>query len=495
MLSKPEFLEKKKKEREQSALAQMPFGKLQPQAIEFESAIIGACMLDKDAINNISSLKPIHFYKEDHAKIFQAIIDLRQKSLPIDLLTVTEELRSKGTLEAVGGPFMVIEHTNRVASAANIEYHSRIVMQKFILRRFIALSAVSINNAYDDTIDCFHLIENFYSELYNLTNGVEEGSYSTAKELAPKIIENAKEKYANKSKLSGDRFTKIWELDALISGVEKGDVIGIAGSPSSGKSSIVNAILEYYSENDEPVLMWSGEMTKIKSATRLLAAMTNIGTRKIQQGKFLDSEQESSEVMSGLEKMSENVYFQSDQKDIKAIISDVKKFKRKGVKLFIYDRSELLENDYSNDKDLTAYGNILKRMRILAAQEQVAFIVLIQTTAELAKNDGVPSMDNVYGKIAVTSSFNKIIGIINPYSLQMQDFPLRYSDIHNNASPKGHIMINVVKSNDGDDLNKPILLKMEQSTNTIRSIQEPMDDFYSAINERTNDDGLQDIPF
>ena len=135
------------------------YGKLPPQAIDLEEAVLGALMLDKEALTDvIDILKKDSFYKEDHQMIYEAILDLFQKSEPIDILTVTQELKKRGELEIIGGPFYIAQLTNRVASSANVEFHARIISQKHIQRELIKISSDTIKKAYDETIDVFDLL-------------------------------------------------------------------------------------------------------------------------------------------------------------------------------------------------------------------------------------------------------------------------------------------------------------------------------------------------
>src|SRR6201995_4280448 len=135
-------------------------GKFPPQATDLEEAVLGALMLEKDALSSvIDILKPEVFYKDNHQKIFFAIRHLFEKTSPVDILTVTAQLRQQGELEMIGGAYYITELTNRVASAANIEYHARIIIQKFIQRELIRISTDTINNAYDDTSDVLDLLD------------------------------------------------------------------------------------------------------------------------------------------------------------------------------------------------------------------------------------------------------------------------------------------------------------------------------------------------
>jgi len=151
-------------------LSGVVYGKVQPQAPALEKAVLGALMLDKDAVAVvIDILKANSFYVEAHQQIYKAICTLFEKSLPIDLLTVAEELKKMGMIELIGGPYYLVELTNRVASAANVEYHARIISQKFIQRELIRVSTETIRDAYEDTTDVFDLLDTAEQNLFSIT--------------------------------------------------------------------------------------------------------------------------------------------------------------------------------------------------------------------------------------------------------------------------------------------------------------------------------------
>ncbi len=142
-------------------------GKIQPQAIDLEEAVLGAMMLEKHKLSEvIEIIKPEVFYKEEHQRIFAAIQRLFGQVKPVDILTVTEELRQKGELDLVGGPYYIATLTNRVVSSANIEWHARILIQKFIQRELIRISSDIIHDAYEDTTDVFDLLDKAEGNLF-----------------------------------------------------------------------------------------------------------------------------------------------------------------------------------------------------------------------------------------------------------------------------------------------------------------------------------------
>ena len=147
-------------------------GKLPPQAPELEQAVLGALMLERNAVNEaIDILQPESFYVEAHKKIFDAILGLFRNDQPIDILTVTEELKRRAELDIVGGPFYISQLTNKVASSANVQYHARIISQKHILRELIRISSEMTRDAFDDTSDVFDLLDKTENGLYKITSG------------------------------------------------------------------------------------------------------------------------------------------------------------------------------------------------------------------------------------------------------------------------------------------------------------------------------------
>lgn len=229
-------------------------GKVQPQAINLEEAVLGALMLDKDAVALIIDiLRPASFYKDAHQHIYKAICTLFEKSHPIDLLTVTEELKKMGKLEIVGGPYQLVELTNRVASSANIEFHARIIAQKFIQRELIRTSTETIKSAYEDTIDVFDLLDSAEQNLFNITEqNLSRGSLgmSTLVNMAVKQLE---EMSGKEEGLTGVP-TGFVNLDKLTSGWQPSDLIIIAARPGMGKCLAKGT----------KVLMYDGQLKKVE---------------------------------------------------------------------------------------------------------------------------------------------------------------------------------------------------------------------------------------
>ncbi|MEM1328292.1 MAG: replicative DNA helicase [Bacteroidota bacterium] len=216
-------------------LGHFVYGKLPPQATKLEEAILGAIMLDKNALPVVLDiLQPSSFYKPAHQKIYKVMMALFEKTQPIDMLTVEEGLRKDGEIESVGGAYYLAELTSRVASAANIEYHARIVAQKHIQRELIRVSTETIKNAYEDGMDVFDLLDTTERGLFDITQNNLSRSYESMNSLAAKVMKSLEELQNREDGLTGVP-TGFSEVDRLTSGLQKSDLIIIAARPGMGK--------------------------------------------------------------------------------------------------------------------------------------------------------------------------------------------------------------------------------------------------------------------
>jgi replicative DNA helicase len=216
-------------------LGHFVYGKLPPQATKLEEAILGAIMLDKNALPIVLDiLQPTSFYKPSHQKIFRVMMSLFEKTQPIDMLTVEESLRKAGEIESVGGAYYLAELTSRVASAANIEFHARIVAQKHIQRELIRVSTETIKNAYEDGMDVFDLLDTTEKGLFDITQNNLSRSYESMNSLAAKVMKSLEELQNKEDGLTGVP-TGFSEVDRLTSGLQKSDLIIIAARPGMGK--------------------------------------------------------------------------------------------------------------------------------------------------------------------------------------------------------------------------------------------------------------------
>ena len=265
-------------------------GKLPPQAIELEEAVLGAMLIDKKGVDEvIDLLEPEAFYKSSHKNIFESIFRLFQNSQPIDLLTVSADLRKNGKLESIGGDYYLVHLTQKVASSAHIEFHARIILQKYIQRSLIRISNEIIESSYKESIDVFDLLDEAESKLYDIAQGNIKKSSYTAQNLVM-LAKKKIEEIANKDGLSGiaSGFEK---LDLLTSGWQPSDLIIIAARPGMGKTALTLSMARNMAVTKQtPVAFFSLEMSSVQLITRLISSETGLSSEKLRTGKLADHE-------------------------------------------------------------------------------------------------------------------------------------------------------------------------------------------------------------
>jgi replicative DNA helicase len=273
-------------------IAALPdFGKVPPQAIDMEEAVLGAIMLEKEAaITILDILKPESFYKDSHRKIFKAISDLSSREFPVDLYTVTEELRAHNELESVGGPVYLTQLTSKVVSAANVDYHARIVAQKYIQRELIRVSTEIQTRSFDDTWDVTELLDYSENELFQIAEGNIKREVSPINIVIKEAIKEIEAAGKREDALVGtpSGFTK---LDRLTSGWQKSELIIIAARPSMGKTALALSMARNMAiDHGKNVAIFSCEMSSIQLANRLIIAETDIAGDKIRNGRLSEEE-------------------------------------------------------------------------------------------------------------------------------------------------------------------------------------------------------------
>jgi len=261
-------------------------GKIPPQAVDLEEAVLGAMMIDKKGVDDVIDI--IHsdaFYKPAHQFIYEAIFKLFENSEPIDLLTVSNQLRKDEKLEAVGGDFYLINLSQKVSSAAHIEFHARIILQKFIQRRLITISSEIITNSYDETVDVFDLLDEAETKLFDITQGNLKKSSETSQNLVTQALKKIEE-ISNTEGMSGvaSGFSK---LDGLTSGWQPSDLVIIAARPGMGKTAFVMSMAKNMAiDFNLPVAIFSLEMSSVQLITRMISSETGISSEKLRKGNL-----------------------------------------------------------------------------------------------------------------------------------------------------------------------------------------------------------------
>lgn len=366
-------------------------GKIPPQAIDLEQVVLGAMMIDKKGIDEvIDMLSPEVFYKDAHHYIFDAIRTLFEDGLPIDLLTVSEQLRKMNKLEQAGSEYYLIQLTQKVSTSAHIEFHARIIQQKFIQRSLIKISNEIIEDAYDETTDVFDLLDTAESKLYEVTQGNIKRSSETAQNL---VIQAKKkiEEISNKEGLSGipSGFDK---LDKLTSGWQPSDLIIVAARPGMGKTALTLSMARNIAVGQGiPVAFFSLEMASVQLITRLISSETGLSSEKLRTGKLAKHEWEQLNVkVKNLEKAP---LFIDDTPSLS--IFDLRAKARRlssqhGIKLIVIDYLQLMTagGGQKNGNREQEISMISRNLKALAKELSVPVIALSQLSRAVETRGG-----------------------------------------------------------------------------------------------------------
>ncbi len=274
-------------------------GNKPPQAVELEEAVLGALMLDLNALNTaIEMLHEEYFYKPEHRVIFRAIFKLFEMNQPVDMMTVTEQLRKDGNLEAAGGAWHISELTSHVVSSAHIEYYARVLSEKFISRELIRISTQTITDAYDETTDVVDLLDKTEGQLMDINDKNFKTDFHELGDLvhaATNQIEEAKKSNESDSKYVGvpSGFT---ELDRITAGFHPGTLIILAARPAMGKTAFALSMARNMAVDfNKPVAFFSLEMTGVELAMRLISGEAEIPGDKLKRGELEGWEQQQLE--------------------------------------------------------------------------------------------------------------------------------------------------------------------------------------------------------
>ena len=366
-------------------------GRLQPQARELEEAVLGALMLEKDAYSIVSEiLKPECFYEKAHEKIYAAIVDLALSQRPVDMLTVTEQLKKRGELEDVGGPFYISQLTSKVASSAHIEYHARIIAQKYLARELISFTAMIQGKAFDETLDVEDLMQEAEGKLFEISQRNVKKDVTQINPVIKDAMEMLQKAALQKEGLSGLR-TGFEGLDKMTSGWQNSDLIIIAARPAMGKTAFVLYMAVNF---NTPVALFSLEMSNVQLVNRLIVNVCEIPGEKIKSGRLESYEWEQLDFK--IKELYDAPIFVDDTPSLSVFELRTKArrlVREHGIKCIIIDYLQLMNasgmNFGSREQEVSTISRSLKG---LAKELNIPIIALSQL------NRGVEARQGVEGK-------------------------------------------------------------------------------------------------
>jgi replicative DNA helicase len=426
-------------------LGNMMFGKVPPQARELEEAVLGAIMLEKAAFDTvIEILKPECFYIESHQRIFRAMQNLAHENQPIDLLTVFEKLKKSEELDTIGGAYYLSKLTNAVVSSANIDAHSRIILQKFIQRELIRVSG-------EDTTDVFDLLDDAESKLFKITNDHLRKNFDEINNVLVKTIKKIEELRNRDEDLTGVT-SGFPSLDKITYGWQPTDLIVLAARPSVGKTAFaLNLARSAALHKTKPTAVgfFSLEMSSGQLVQRILSAESGIWLEKINRGK-LEEHEIAQLYKQGVEPLSKAPIFIDDTAalNIFELRAKCRRLKNKhNVGLIIIDYLQLMSGagDNRNGNREQEISRISRDLKGLAKELQVPIIALSQLSREVEKRkEGmkIPQLSDLRESGAIEQDADMVMFLYRP----------EYDDITSNEmgeSNKGETYVKIAKHRNG----------------------------------------------
>ncbi len=371
----------------------MELGKVPPQALDLEEAVLGALMLEADAVSAvIDLLKPEVFYKDAHQRIFSAILRLFDKNDQIDILTVTNELKSMGELDMVGGPYYITMLTSRISSAANIEFHTRIIIQKYIQRELIRISSNIIKEAYEDTTDVLDLLDKAEQNLFEVSESNLRRNFDTMPSLIKQAIENIENAKNTETGISGLPSGFV-DLDKLTSGWQKSDLIILAARPAMGKTAFALSMARNIAViSKKPVAIFSLEMSAVQLVTRLISSESELPADKLKRGDLADYEwQQLNSKINGL--VNANIYIDDTPAlSIFELRAKCRRLKQQhDIQMVFVDYLQLMKGDTRNGTTgnrENEISNISRSLKALAKELNIPVLALSQLSRAVETRGG-----------------------------------------------------------------------------------------------------------
>jgi replicative DNA helicase len=358
--------------------------KLQPQAKDAEIAILGALMIESGAIDKIADLLTIDsFYVTAHQKIYAAITDLQKKQRPIDLITVSEQLKTNNDLEIIGGPYELVKLTNAIVSTANIVNHAKIVHEKYLLRKLISVSSEITAKAFEPDSDPFEVVDMAEKYIMNLSDTKQSDVLHISS-----VMVNTLQKI-DKWKASGSSITGIRsgfsDLDKATRGWQPGDLIIIAARPSVGKTAFALNLVRNAALNGAGVGIWSLEMKAPYLALRMLAAESDIILNKLQTGRLEDSDYVK--LNKAAESLSKHRIFFDDANavNLRSLKAKARRLKKKhDIGLIVIDYLQLMQGESKNNRE-QEIATISRELKNLAQELEIPIVALSQLSRDGVK--------------------------------------------------------------------------------------------------------------
>lgn len=401
-------------------------GRIPPQALDMEEAVLGAMMLDQNALNQvIEILQPEVFYKNAHKSIFEAINNLFKDSEPVDILTVTQKLQKMGELESVGGAYYISQLTSRIASAANIEFHARIILEKFLQRELIRISNDIIKESFENSADVFDILDKAEKELFGLSETNLRRNYTDMPSLVKQAVEEIENAKGNEDMVTGIP-SGFKGIDKITAGWQKSDLIVLAARPGMGKTAFVLSMARNIAvQFKKPLAVFSLEMAGIQLVMRLIASESELAADKLKKGNLEQYEWE--QLNAKLRNLTDAPLFIDDTPALSVFELRAKCRRLKAqhdIQMVIIDYLQLMsgagEKGGNREQEIS---NISRSLKSLAKELNIPIIALSQLSraTETRGGDKKPILSDLRESGAIEQDADMVCFIYRPEYYKIMD--------------------------------------------------------------------------
>ena len=397
------------------------YAHVQPQAVNLEKVVLGALMVDSDAFSMVSEiLKPETFYEPRHQKIYEAIRNMNMDERPVDIMTLVDELTKMGELDKVGGADYLMEISSQVASAAHVEYHARILAQKYMARQLIHYAGDIETQAYDESVDVDELMQRAEGELFTLSQNNMKQDYTQVAPVVKSAVEILQRAASNKGGLTGIP-TGYSGMDEMTSGWQASDLVIIAGRPAMGKTSFALSIAKNVAvDYGVPVGFFSLEMNNVQLVNRLISNVCEISGHKILNGQLDPADWEKLDKRIG--KLTEAPIYVDDTPGLSVFELRTKArrlVREKGVKLIMIDYLQLMNaNGMKFGSRQEEVSTISRSLKGLAKELDIPVLALSQLSRNVENREGLdgkrPQLSDLRESGAIEQDADMVLFVHRP---------------------------------------------------------------------------------
>ena len=397
------------------------YAHLQPQAVELEKVVLGALMVDSDAFSIVSEiLKPESFYEPRHQKIYEAIRNMNMDERPVDIMTLVDELTKMGDIEKVGGAAYLMEISSQVASAAHVEYHARILAQKYMARQLIHYAGDIETQAYDESVDVDDLMQHAEGELFSLSQSNMKQDYTQIDPVIKEAVDILQRAASNKGGLTGIP-TGYQGLDDMTSGWQASDLVIIAGRPAMGKTSFALSVAKNVAvDYGVPIGFFSLEMNNVQLVNRLISNVCEISGKKILNGQLEPSEWE--QLDKRLAKLTGAPIYVDDTPGLSVFELRTKArrlVREKGVKIIMIDYLQLMNaNGMKFGSRQEEVATISRSLKGLAKELNIPVLALSQLSRNVEGREGLegkrPQLSDLRESGAIEQDADMVLFVHRP---------------------------------------------------------------------------------